>query len=184
MGRPSKPDPFAVLRRVLRGEDWVALDIETSDLGPRAELVEIAIVDPAEREVSTLVRPRGGIVRQAARVHRIPPEDIAAAPSFGDVAAAIRQRLARRTVLGYHVDFDRRVLWREFARAGQPAPPCRWMCLCDLMTRWTGRRQSLDRALQRLGLQATEPRHRAVNDALAVVALARALAACDLQTAD
>jgi DNA polymerase-3 subunit epsilon len=184
MGEPSKRDPFAVLRRVLGGEDWVALDIETSDLGPRAELVEIAIVDPAGGEVSTLVRPRGGIARRAAQVHRIPPEDIAAAPSFGDVAAAIRRRLAKRTVLGYHVDFDRRVLWREFARTGHPAPACRWICLCDLMTRWTGRRHSLDQALRRLGIGSMEPRHRATSDALAVAALARALVACGLEAPD
>lgn len=174
--RPAKRDPLAPLRRVVSGSEWVALDTETTDLGPRAELVEIAIVEPDGREMVTLVRPRGEISRGAAEVHRIGTEALALAPPFAEVAPAIRRLLAGRTVLGYHVDFDRRVLWRELARAGQPAPACRWLCLCDLMTRWTGRRLPLDLALSRLALQPAEPRHRAAGDARSVASLARALA--------
>lgn len=41
-GGPS--DPLAVLRRVVAAGGWVAIDTETTDLGPEAEIVELAIV--------------------------------------------------------------------------------------------------------------------------------------------
>jgi DNA polymerase III epsilon subunit-like protein len=102
---------------------------------------------------------------------------LAQAPPFAEIASTIRQRLARRTVLSYNVDFDRNALWREFSAAQQPAPASRWLCVCKVVTRWSGRRLTLDLALARLGLEACEPRHRAAGDARSVAALARALAA-------
>jgi len=173
----KKSDPLAALRRVMEGEQWVALDTETTGLGPGAELVEIALVGADGGEYQRLVRPSAAVSKAASRVHRIDPAALAAAPPFSTIAAEVGARLARRTVIGYHVDFDRRILWRELARAGRPAPPCRWLCLCELMIRLTGRRLSLDEALRRLGVAIDEPRHRALGDARAAVALARALAA-------
>jgi DNA polymerase III epsilon subunit-like protein len=170
---------MARLRRIVLGGRWVAFDTETTDLGPRAELVELAIVEPDGRVFETLVRPSGSVSPAAARVHRIDPEALAVAPPFSEVAAQVRQRLARRTVLAYHTDFDRRVLWRAFAGVGEPAPRCRWHCVCDFVTQWVGQRLPLEQALGRVGLEVEHPRHRAATDARGVAALAKALAALD-----
>lgn len=177
--KPAQRDPLASLRSVLATAEWVAFDTETTDLGARAEIVELALVEPDGSEYQTLVKPRGAISKGAARVHQIEPAELAAAPPFESVAAEVRRRLARRTVLGYNIDFDRRLLWRELARAGQPAPACKWLCLCDLMTRHAGRRLTLGQALECVGLELPLPQHRAAADARAVVALARALAALE-----
>jgi DNA polymerase III subunit epsilon len=170
-------DPLAVLRRLIAFGDWVALDTETTDLGPRAEIVELAIVSADGQEFQTLVKPLGASSREAAQVHRIDPDALTLAPPFADVAGEVRKRLARRTVLAYNVAFDRRVLWQAFAQAVQPAPRSRWLCVCDVVTQWAGSRLRLDEALVAAGVNLTQPRHRAAEDARAVAALARALAA-------
>jgi DNA polymerase-3 subunit epsilon len=172
----GRRDPLAVLRRVIAAGDWVAIDTETTDLGPRAEIIELAIVGADGQEFHTLVKPRGGSSREAAQVHRIDPAALSLAPSFAEVAGEVRRRLARRTVLGYNVDFDRRVLWQAFAQAVQPAPRCRWLCVCDAVTGWTGSRLRLDEALAVVGVDQAGSLHRAAEDARAVAALARALA--------
>lgn len=173
----GRRDPLAVLRRIVAGGNWVAIDTETTDLGPGAEIVEIAIVGEDGREFHTLVRPRGASSREASQIHRIEPAELMVAPEFSEVAGEVRHRLARRTVLGYNADFDRRVLWQAFARAGQPAPRSRWLCMCDVVTEWTGSRLRLDEALVAFGVNQPGPRHRAAADARAVAALARAVAA-------
>ena len=172
----ARRDPLAVLRRVIAEGNWVAIDTETTDLGPRAEIVELALVGADGHEYETLVRPRGEVSRLAAQVHHIDPVELGLAPTFSQIAAEVRRWLARRTLLGYNVDFDRQVLWRAFAQVVQPAPRCRWLCLCDLVTRWAGSRMPLDAALDAVGLAHEGPRHRAAADARAVAALARALA--------
>lgn len=178
MNRSGGPrDPLAVLRRVVAGGGWVAIDTETTDLGPQAEIVELAIVTSDGERFQTLVKPRRSSSTEAAHVHRIDPGALAIAPPFAEVAGEVRRRLTRRTVLGYNVAFDRSVLWRAFAEAVQPAPRSRWLCLCDVVTSWTGTRLRLAEALAVAGVVHGGTLHRAAEDAQAVAALARALAA-------
>lgn len=170
-------DPLAVLRRIVAAGEWVAIDTETTDLGPAAEIVELAIVGADGQEFLTLVRPRGISSAAAARVHGIDSEELSLAPPFEALAGEVRRWLAGRTVLGYNVAFDRRVLWRAFAQAVQPAPRSRWLCLCETLTDWAGTRMRLEEALATVGVSGSGPMHRAVHDARAVASLARALAA-------
>lgn len=174
--RTGGRDPLAVLRRLIESDEWVAIDTETTGLGAKAELIELAIVQPSGEVYETLVQPSRPSGEGASRIHRIEPVLLARAPKFGEIARTVAGRLQRRRVLGYAVDFDRRILWRAFALAGLPAPVCRWTCLGSLVTRWCGRRLSLDGALALVGLEPERPRHRAAPDARSVVALARALA--------
>jgi len=169
-------DPLAKLRRVVRQSNWVALDTETTDLGRNAELVEIAIVDADGDSFISLIRPGVPLSPGAAALHGIEPLALTTAPTFSEVATEVRRRLAGRTILVYNADFDRRVLWREFARVGQPAPRGRWVCLCDIVTEWSGRRHTLAGAMRKADLECSDRSHRALDDARAVAALARSLA--------
>lgn len=177
---PSKPleqrrDLLAPLRRILAGGAWVVLDTETTGLSARDEIVEVAILDPVTGLFESLVRPAGPISADAARLHGLGPAELEAAPRFAEVAPKVRRLLGGRTVLGYNVAFDRRILWRELERAGQPAPRCRWYCLCELVTRHCGSRLSLAQALERYGEPPAEKRHRAGADVHTLLRLARAL---------
>lgn len=175
----GRRDALAVLRRIVAGGEWVAIDTETTDLGSSAEIVELAIVGADGQEFHTLVKPRGASSREAAQIHRIDAAALTLAPSFAEVAGEVRRRLARRPVLGYNIDFDRRVLWQAFARAGLPAPRSRWLCLCDVVTGWAGSRLRLEEALAVVGVSQARAMHRAAEDARAVAALAQALVAKD-----
>lgn len=165
------------LNRVLEAGGWVGMDLETTGLSRDAEIVEVGLVAASGAEWSSLVRPEGPVSRAAERIHGLTAEDLAGAPELGAVAAPIVGALSGRVVLGYHIDFDRRLLWSALARAGRPAPRCRWICLCQLTTAVVGRRLTLETALRRFEIDSEPfgPAHRALPDARRIAALARRL---------
>lgn len=171
---------LSLLREVLRGHGWLALDTETTRLGPRAEIIEIAIVEPDGRELTMRVWPRGRISRSAAAIHRIDAGQLEGAPKFTEIARVICERLEDRVVLAYNAAFDHQVLRRELERAGLTEPRSRWLCLRDLTTRWAGQSLTLEEAMARFGLEPEQPRHRAAPDARSVARLARVLAAIEV----
>lgn len=178
MQQPAqKRDLLDPLRRILAGTDWLVLDTETTGLERDAQIVEIAAVCPDGSLFQSLVKPEEAVHAAAQRLHGLTNEILDTAPPFAELAADLRRRLMGRTVLGYNVGFDRARLWNEMARARQPAPRCRWFCLCELTTKHSGSRLSLSQALQHYGVDFEGPRHRAAGDARATLALARALAA-------
>lgn len=162
------------LERVLAQGEWCSLDTETTGLGPQAEIVEVGIVGPAG-SYSTRVRPQDSPSSEAVAVHGLDGAALAGAPSFPAIATEVRRRLAGRDVLAYPAPFDRRLLWREFARAGQPAPRCRWHCVADAAMALTGRRQRLREVAEELGLPLPSVAHRALPDAALLVEVAKAL---------
>lgn len=169
-------DLLSPLKRILAAERWAVVDTETTGLGADAEIVEIAVLDSEGVAFESLVRPRGPVHPEALRLHQLSADLLSDAPLFSDLTADLRRRLMGRTVLGYNVGFDRARLWNEMAQARQPAPRCRWFCLCELTTKHCGSRLSLSQALQHYGVDFEGPRHRAAGDARATLALARALA--------
>lgn len=167
------------LRRILAAGDWAILDTETTGLEIKDEIVEIAVLHPAAQLFTSPVKPRGAIHLEASRLHGLTADYLAEAPSFADLAPTVRRLLNRRTVIGYNVAFDRRMVWRELERARLPAPSCRWYCLCELVTAHCGSRFPLGRALERYGVVHEGRSHRAESDARAALSLALALAALD-----
>lgn len=165
------------LQRVIEAGQWVGLDLETTGLSRDAEIVEVGLVAASGAEWSSLVRPERGVPGAAERIHGISSADLAGAPGFHAVVAPIVGALSGRVVLGYHVDFDRRLLWSALSRAGRPAPRCRWICLCELTTLVVGRRLGLAAALSAFEIDgaALGMAHRALPDARRVAALARRL---------
>jgi DNA polymerase-3 subunit epsilon len=161
--------------RLCASERFLVVDIETTDLGSQAEPVEIAILNGAGDVVlDTLVRPDGEISSQAFELHGLSSEILAEAPSFDQVSSRLWRILHGREVAAFHSDFDRRVLWAAFARRAQPAPRCRWHCLCDLFEDWHGSRRTLGGAAKILGIDAAST-HRALADARIELAILRRL---------
>jgi DNA polymerase III epsilon subunit-like protein len=156
------------VRRWLEVEDALILDTETTGGGPRAEVLEVGIVDASGRTVfETLVRPDAKVSPGARRVHRISDAMLRDAPRWAEVDEALRELLRGRLVLAYNVAFDRRMLEQTRALHGFRTPLlARWECAARgyagvRRVRLTG----LERAAKLEGvLRGVQP-HRAVGDA-------------------
>lgn len=100
---------------------FVIIDLEATGLSPTDRVVEIGLVHldrdgHVERRWDTLIRPERTIPNTHA--HGISTDDVAAAPTFGQVAAELVELLKGRIIVSHDVDFGLRFLVNEFSRLG------------------------------------------------------------------
>ncbi|MGI5353619.1 exonuclease domain-containing protein [Streptomyces sp. CA-250714] len=118
-------------RRLLEDESLTAVDVETTGLNePWA--VQIAATD---RDGAVLfdayLDPRAEIEPGAVAVHKITPEKVAGAPTFGELLPALTEALHGRTCVAYNMPFDRECLERELRRHhGSVEAAARWLGGC------------------------------------------------------
>ncbi len=153
----------------------VYLDTETTGLSADAEVIDIAVVAGDGRVLlDTLVRPSQLIPPEASRVNGIHDEDVAFAPHWRDVHAALEPLLEGRRVVVYNAAFDRRMLSQTCARHDLCIPGAIWDCAMLKYARFHGelnasrrgyRWHRLDYAVLSFG--AKPGGHRAMGDALA-----------------
>ncbi|MEA3245458.1 MAG: UvrD-helicase domain-containing protein [Gemmatimonadota bacterium] len=107
-------------------DDFTAIDTETTGTNPlKAEVVEIAAVRVRGGKIvdrwSSLVKPRGAVPAEARAVHHIGDDELAAAPSFGEVWPAFRAFCGADIVVAHNgYDFDFRLLHRLATEIGAP----------------------------------------------------------------
>lgn len=102
----------------------VIFDVETTGTDNRRDqVIELCVQFGLEGGPSQTwrIRPSVPISPGAQAVHGISAEDLECCPSFGQVAAAVREVFHHAQVLiGYNLAFDIEMLQAEFARLGQP----------------------------------------------------------------
>ena len=100
---------------------FYVLDTETTGLGRRDEIVQIAIVDrDGNTAMDELVRPTIPIPFGASRVHHICDRHVEAAPDFSYIYIELSKLLAGQVVVAYNMDFDWRMLRQSSAKYGLP----------------------------------------------------------------
>jgi len=156
----------------------VVFDLETTGTNVAEDrIVEIALVvlEPAQRGSalgrslrSWLVNPGRPIPPQATAVHGITDADVADAPSFAELAAAIHAAFEGADLSGFHAErFDIPLLAAEFKRVGLvfPAPGTHVLDSHTLFVRQQPR--DLAAAVATYCGRSHEGAHRAEADALA-----------------
>jgi DNA polymerase III subunit epsilon len=163
----------------------IYLDTETTGFGPRAEIVDIAVVD-AEGQVvlESLVQPTRRIPADATAIHGITDADVKNAPAWCDLYEDLVRVLAGRRIIVYNVIFDRQMVKQACERYDLAAPAADWECAMrkyagfygnwDSGKRWY-RFQKLERAVLAFG--AEPGGHRAAADAIACRAVVLGMAA-------
>ena len=146
------------------------VDLETTGLAIEegAEILEVGLllVEPGREELvtlSSLVRPKAPLPRAVARLTGLSDADLAGAPALAEIAPALRNALAGRTIVAHNAGFERAFL------SGYVDPElagATYLDTLDLLALTHPdapdlRLESFTRAL--LG---TEERHRALDDAL------------------
>ena len=161
----------------MQRDDWLVMDVETTGLGPEAEVVEAAIIgNRGDTLFDAVVRPHTAPEPQASRVHGLDLETLRNEPRFDQIYGMLAQLLTGRTVVAYHAQFDRHVLAHTCRVAGLPEIDCTWECAMHRYEQWRGFRTSLATACEVEAIVAIGPHHRALPDARLVWNLIRRMA--------
>lgn len=171
----DRSSAIAWARAIVSRNDTLFLDTETTGLGPRAEIVDLAIVAlDGTVLVNQLVKPVRPIPIDAMLIHGITNDAVADAPSWPEVMAEVAPLLSGRTVVAYNSSFDRDMIAQCCGAAQLERPDVSWECAMraysafrkDPTLRAGGYRwRPLHEAAESFGLSI--PTHRALADALA-----------------
>jgi DNA polymerase III epsilon subunit family exonuclease len=170
--RADVPAPFA----------YAVFDCETTGTTPgRDEIVSFAVVRLTDSGAETarfarLVCPSCPIPAEATAVHGIGDEDVAFAPSFGEIALELRALLDGAVFVAHNAPFDLGMLQHAFACVGVDYCPVGVACTLAafrLLEPLAGNHR-LESICKRRNI-VLEGAHEALSDVLATAALLRVL---------
>ncbi len=147
-------------------EDWIALDTETTGLGPYDVVIEVAAVrGDGTVLIESLVRPDRPVHGTASAVHGLHAADLVSAPSWPQVWPRLQKLLLSVPVLAWNAAFDLRLLRQTCDRHDLPFQTPRALCLREVFKeKHPHVRGTLDAACLTLGLPI-RAQHRARVDA-------------------
>ena len=109
-------------RSLLKRNDWVVLDTETTGLSYNDEIVQIAILSSDGTVfLDTLVHPIIHIAPEATRIHGITNENVADAPPFPEIYEKIKTIFSGKSIVIYNADFDLRLLQQTIRKYKLPS---------------------------------------------------------------
>ena len=128
------PNVADVLRPLLNRPDVLVIDVETTGLGERAEVLAVAVIDTTGRvllDTVSLPQGQGPIPRGASDVNGLPRAKLRSmgARPWPAVHVELRPLLfGAHAALAWNADFDRRLLEQTAERHGLTLPPVVWHC--------------------------------------------------------
>ena len=171
--RPARGPATPTWAPWLDRPDVLILDTETTGLGERAEVIEVAAIDTTGAvRYEAMSLPVGRISAGAARVNGLTRRKLKAGGArpwpevHAELASLFRSAAA---VLAWNADFDRRLLSQTAKRHGLTQPRVMWI---DAMRESGG--GSLAAAAKAARVRPDGPAHRALTDARTVLAVMRA----------
>ena len=137
----GRNDAVAWAKAMLAQPDTVFLDTETTGFGPRAEIIDIGIVDASGKVLlDTLIRPSSPIPASTSRVHGLFDHDVAGAPDWRQIYPDVFRLLAGARVVVYNAPFDSTMVTANCQRVGLPVPGARWHCAMRQYAAYAGPR--------------------------------------------
>ena len=187
-GEESEPAPdrdtASEWRALLDRPDVVIVDTETTGLGDRAEVIEVAVLDTTGAvRFEALSLPQGRIPRDASDIHGLTRAILKAegARPWPDVHSKLAAVLdGAAVVLAWNAEFDARLLVQTASRHGLTFPKVQ---IRDALTDYreirreapARGRHKLTAVMRREGAKVDGPAHRATADCRAVLAVVRAV---------
>lgn len=101
-------------KAMIRTEDFLVLDTETTGLDQRAEICQLAVIDyNGTTLMDTLLKPVRPIPADASRIHGIYDSDVANAPTWPQVVEDLKRIVAGRNLVIYNAKYDRSMMHRS-----------------------------------------------------------------------
>tara|TARA_R110001592_G_scaffold295142_1_gene565034 strand:- start:398 stop:1009 length:612 start_codon:yes stop_codon:yes gene_type:complete len=101
-------------RKVLSNKDnYVILDTETTGLGKRDVVLQMAIIDLNGNSLfNSLIKPtkRKSISKEAIDIHGITINSLKDAPTFNEIFNKIEEIIKHKTILIYNAEYDERII--------------------------------------------------------------------------
>lgn len=167
-------------------EDPLFLDTETTGLGYKDQIVELALADAAGHvHFETRIKPTIPIEPDAAAIHGIDDSALTSAPAWPDVAHHVKELVAGRPVVIFNAEFDSRMVYQTCTAFGESSDwweAIETRCAMYLAAKAFGATNrygtiSLSTATSIAGVSWTGAAHSATADTLATVELVNAIAA-------
>lgn len=170
---------------------WLAdaplfLDTETTGLGERDQIIELALVDAAGRiHFETRMKPTVPIEPGAFAIHGIDDDALTSAPTWPEIAHQVKKLVAGRPVVIFNAEFDSRMVHQTCSAFGETSDwweAVETRCAMSLAAKAFGATNrygsiSLATATSAAGVTWTGAAHSATADTLATVELVNAIAA-------
>lgn len=181
----SKRGQAATKAQALLAADPLFIDTETTGLESSDQVIELAVVNVLGQVLlETRLRPTVPIHPEAQGLHGISIESLTDAPTWPQVAKQLKQLLQGRAVVAFNHDFDSRLLLQTASTFGDDYASWRGTehCAMRLAVQAFGATNrhgsiSLAAAVHEAGAEWTGKAHSAVTDALAALAVVKAIAA-------
>ncbi|MFQ3536806.1 MAG: 3'-5' exonuclease [Aggregatilineales bacterium] len=155
---------------------FLVLDTETTGLGSRAEVCQIAVIDHTGQVLlDQLVKPSLPIPDDVISIHGITNEQVAAQPTWHRVRERVLSLIRGRTVVVYNAEFDLRLMRQSDAMCQLPIAPYEQLAdfQCAMRAYANGGRWvKLSQACAAHGIP-THNTHNALGDCLMTLALVR-----------
>jgi DNA polymerase III subunit epsilon len=136
-------------QRVLLDEGAILLDTQTTGLGERDVVIELALLSASEGVplYNTLIRPNRPIPWAATLRHSLMDADVRSAPTFGEIWADLLPILERyQRVISYNAAYHRGRLDWTAQVYGFRLPPLKWDCLMTRYAEFYGQLRNGDAA--------------------------------------
>jgi DNA polymerase III epsilon subunit-like protein len=188
-----KLSEFEALVEVVKRNNFVVLDTETTGLYHVSEVCQLAVVDCEGKVlIDTLIKPSRQIPWDAIQIHGIKNEDVANAPSIGLIGQALADSLRGRDLIIYNAGYDLKILaqsfradkamslWEIISDNAYLSVTCAMYAYAEFYGDWNEYHQSytwqrLTAAIRQQGLQV-DAAHSAVGDCQMTLALVKHLA--------
>ena len=126
-------DRFRFMWDAPPGNEWVALDCETTGLNVRTdEIISIAAVRIAGNRIMTserlelLVRPERRVSPDSVRIHQLREQDLARGMAAEEALVQLMHFIGSRPLVGYYLEFDLAMIDRAlFPLLGMGLPQTR-----------------------------------------------------------
>lgn len=165
-------------KELIASDDWIILDTETTGLGPKDQVVEIAIIDHLGHPLlDQRIKPTIPIPPAATAVHGLDDAALADKPTFADIAPVIQALLHDKTIICYNLDFDFRLLIQTAAATNtDPLTPAAW-CAMQQYSRYCGDWSDYHGNYRYQRLPRQPGHHSAISDCRQTLALIQRMAA-------
>lgn len=164
----NKQQAIIWANEVLKKNDVVLLDTETTGVDKKARLIDLGVINSkGSTVIDLLINPNMPIPERASEVNHIYDDMVKNSPKFEQIYSRVFDLLDGKTILAWNSNFDKRIVENEFKILDKSPPNCKWIDVMPIYGKYSnkGHFNKLCLAAQECGI-IQEQTHRSVDDCI------------------